>query len=80
MEHDYSFNKQLRKQITARAEINKKIKTLEADIDEKNKKQNDVDKEINRIQKALSRRKQKNQDYREFYLRLSDKTPILEEK
>ena len=33
MEHDSSFNKQLRKKITTRAEMNKKIKILEADTD-----------------------------------------------
>ena len=38
MEHESSFNKQLRKEITARAVMNKKIKMLEADIDENNKK------------------------------------------
>ena len=30
MEHESSFNKQLRKKITARAVMNKKIKMLEA--------------------------------------------------
>ena len=38
MEHESSFNKQLRKEITARAVMNKKIKMLEADIDGNNKK------------------------------------------
>ena len=36
MEHDSSFNKQLRKEITARAVMNKKVKMLEVDIDENN--------------------------------------------
>ena len=44
MEHDSSFNKQLRKEITARAVVNKKIKILEVDIDENNKTEYDVDK------------------------------------
>ena len=35
MEHDSSFNKQLRKEITARAVMNKQIKKLEVNIDEK---------------------------------------------
>ena len=33
MEHNSSFNKQLRIEITARAEINKKSKMLKSDID-----------------------------------------------
>ena len=32
MEHESSFNKQLRKEITARAKMNKKIKLLEGDM------------------------------------------------
>ena len=38
MEHDSSFNKQLRKEITAKAVMNKEIKMLEVDVDENNKK------------------------------------------
>ena len=34
MEHDSSFNKQLRKEITARAKMNKKTKMLEVDLGE----------------------------------------------
>ena len=40
MEHNSSFNKQLRREITARAEIRKKIKMLNSDIDVINKKNN----------------------------------------
>ena len=40
MEHESSFNKHLRKEITAEAEMNKKIKMLEADLDENNIKYN----------------------------------------
>ena len=47
MEHDSSLNKQLKKGITATAEMNKKIKTLKADIDEINLKIYDIDSEIN---------------------------------
>ena len=49
MEQDSSFNNQLRREITARAVMNKKIKMLKSDIDGNNKKSYDVDKEINRI-------------------------------
>ena len=59
MEHESSFNKQLRKEITARAVMNKKIKMLEADIDGNNKKIDDADMEIKRIKTAISKRKQK---------------------
>ena len=38
MEQDSSFNNQLRRQITARAVMNKKIKMLKSDIDGNNKK------------------------------------------
>ena len=59
MEHKSSYNNQLRKEITAKAVMNKKIKMLEADIDENNKKIDDADMEIKRIKKAISKRKQK---------------------
>ena len=38
MEQDSSFSKQLRREITARAVMNKKIKMLKSDIDRNNKK------------------------------------------
>ena len=71
MEHESSFNKQLRKEITARAVMNKKIKMLEADIDENNKKIDDVDIEIKRIKKAISKRKQKNRNYINLSLKIN---------
>ena len=70
MEHESSFNKQLRKEITARAVMNKEIKMLEADIDENNKKIDDADMEIKRIKKTVSKRKQKNRNYADLSLRL----------
>ena len=72
MEHESSFNKQLRKEITARAVMNKKIKMLEADIDENNKKVDDADMEIKRIKKAISKRKQKNRNYIDLSLRVTE--------
>ena len=66
MQHVSSFNKQLRKEITARAVLNKKIKTLKADIYQNKIKIYDVDNEINRIRKTMRRRKQKHQKYREL--------------
>ena len=59
MEHTSSFNKQLRREITGRAEINKKIKMLKSDIDVNNKKLYDVDKENRRVKKLILKRKQK---------------------
>ena len=51
MEHYFSFNNQLRIEITAKAVMNKKIKMLKSDIDGNNKKIYDVDKEIKRVKK-----------------------------
>ena len=45
---------------------------LEVDKDEENKNLCIVDKEINRIKKAIRQRKHKNSKYRELYLRLSE--------
>ena len=70
MEQDSSFNNQLRREITARAVMNKKIKMLKSDIDENNKKIYDVDKEIKRVKKLIHKRKQKNRNYIDLSLRL----------
>ena len=70
MEQYSSFNKQLRREITARAVMNKKIKMLKSDIDENNKKIFDVDREIKRIKKLIPKRKQKNRNYTDLSLRL----------
>ena len=59
MVHDSSFNNQLRREITARAVMNKKIKMLKSDIDGNNEKIFDVDKEIKRVKKLINKRKQK---------------------
>ena len=68
MEQDSSFNNQLRREITARAVMNKKIKMLKSDID--GKKIFDVDKEIKRVKKLIHKRKQKNRNYIDLCLRL----------
>ena len=70
MEQDSSFTNQLRKEITARAVMNKKIKMLKSDIDGNNKKIYDVDKEIKRVKKLLRKRKKKNRNYNDLSLRL----------
>ena len=46
MEHKSSFNKQLRKEITARAVMNKRNKKLEVDIDKNIEEIYNVDIEI----------------------------------
>ena len=56
MEYNSSFNKQLRREITVRAEINKKIKMLKSDIDVNNTKTFDVDREIKRVKKLIPKR------------------------
>ena len=67
MEHNSSFNKQLRKEITARAVIIKKFKMLEVDIDEGNKKLYDVDMETKRNKKFILKRKKKNRTYTDLF-------------
>ena len=70
MEQDSSFNNQFKREITARAVINKKIKKLKSNIDGNNKKIYDVDEEIKRIKKLIHKRKQKNRNYNNLSLRL----------
>ena len=60
MEHDFSFNKQLRKQITGRAVLNKKIKFVKADIDKIIDEIFNVDIEIKRIKQLVPKRRKKN--------------------
>ena len=71
MEHKSSYNNQLRKKITARAVMNKKIKMLETDIDENNKKIDDADMEIKRIKKLILKRKKKNRSYTDLSLKIN---------
>ena len=71
MEQYSSFNNQLRKEITARSVMNKKIKMLKYDIDENNKKIYDVDKEINRIKKVIRKRRRKNKQFQDLYLKIN---------
>ena len=70
MEQDSSFNNQLRREITARAVMNKKFKMLKSDIDGNNKKIYDIDKEIKRVKKLIYKRKQKSRNYNDLSLRL----------
>ena len=71
MEHESSFNKQLRKEITARAIMNKKIKMFKDNIDENNKKIDNINKEINRIKKVIGKRKQKNNQFQDLSLKIN---------
>ena len=51
MEHDSSFNKQLRKEITAKAVINEKIRMIEAVIDKNNEQLGEIRRDVIGIQK-----------------------------
>ena len=71
MEQDSSFNNQLRREITARAVMNKKMKMLKSDVDGNNKKIHDLDKEIDRIKKIMRKRRQKNKQFQDLYLKIN---------
>ena len=71
MEHKSSFNKQLRKEITARAMMNKEIKSLQENIDINIEEIYNVDMEIKRIKKLLLKRKKKNRTYTDLSLRVN---------
>ena len=71
MEPNYSFKKQLRKELTARAEMNKCTRMLEADLDKNNEKIYEITREINRIQTVILKRRWKNREHRELSLILS---------
>ena len=59
MEHKSSYNKELRKEITARAVMNREIKTLQENIDKNIEEIYNVDMEIKRIKKIILTRKKK---------------------
>ena len=71
MEHNSSFNKQLRKEITARSVMNKIIKTFKYNIDENIKKIDDINKEIIKIKKVIRKRKQKNHQFQDLSLKFN---------
>ena len=71
MEHKSSFNKQLRKEITARAVMNKEIKSLQENIDINIGEIYNVDMEMKRIKKLILKRKKKNRSYTDLSLRIN---------
>ena len=71
MEHKSSFNKQLRKEITARAVMNKEIKSLQENIDINIGEIYNVDMEIKRIKKLILKRKKKNRSYTDLSLKIN---------
>ena len=71
MEHESSFNKQLRKEITAKAIMNKEIKSLQENIDIIIEEIYNVDMEIKRIKKVTLKRKKKNRTYTDLSLRVN---------
>ena len=71
MDHDSSFNKQLRKEITAGAVMNKEIKSLQENIDINFEEIYNADMEIKRIKKVILKRKKKNRTYTDLSLRVN---------
>ena len=61
MEHDSSFNKQLKKEIIAGAVMNKRNEILEVDVSKYDEKVDEMSQEINRIKKPIRRRRQKDE-------------------
>ena len=74
MEHDSPFNKKLRKEMTARAIMNEKNTMVKADIDKNLEKIDETPREINKIKKAIYKRRQKNHEHRELSSRLNELT------
>ena len=71
MEHKSSFNKQLRKEITVRAVMNKEIETLKGNIDKNIEEIYNTDMEIKRMKKVILKRKKKNRTYTDLSLRIN---------
>ena len=59
----------MRKEITARAVINKKIKMFKENIDENKKKIDNINQENNRNKKVIRKRKKKNKQFQDLYLK-----------
>ena len=59
MEQDSSFNKQLRKETTARAVKNEIIRVLETDIVKNYEKIDDISRETNKLKRTIRRRRHK---------------------
>ena len=71
MEYKSSFNNQLRKEITARAVMNKEIKSLQENIDINFEEIYNADMEIKRIKKVILKRKKKNRTYTDLTLKVN---------
>ena len=59
MEHDSSFNKELRTEITARAVMNREIKTLQENIDKNLEEKYNVDMEKKELEKIYLKERKK---------------------
>ena len=67
MEHYSSYNRQIRKEIMLKTILMKRIRRIEDTIQEKNTEgQGGIDREIERIEKVIRRRKQKNRKHQCF--------------
>ena len=71
MEHKSSYNKELRKEITVRAVMNREIKTLQENIDKNIEEIYNVDMEIKRIKKIILKRKKKSRSFTDLSLRVN---------
>ena len=71
MEHDSSFNKELRKEITARAIMNKEIRSLQENINKNIEEIYNIDMEMKRSKKIILKRKKKNRSYTDLSLRVN---------
>ena len=71
MEHKSSFNKKLRKEITAKAVMNKEIKLLQENININIEEIYNVDREIKRIKKLTLKRKKKNRTCTDLTLKVN---------
>ena len=70
MEHDSSYEKRLRKEITVSAVKNQDIRISKAEVNKNDEKIDEMTQEINRIKTAICRKRQKHQHHRELSLRL----------
>ena len=72
MVHDSSFKKQLRKEITARAVMNIKIRLLQAEMDKNFEKLDVTPSGIKKIKKAIGMKRSKRREHRELSLKLNE--------
>ena len=84
MEHDFSYKKRMKKEKTARTEMNEKNRMLKADKHKNIEEIHDVDIQIKRKKKVLPKREQKSRKNSDLCLRRGEfnktKTEIRNKK